>query len=172
MYQFNQIHSHHSTAGSNSSSSDSHNNSSAYSSPYGSLSDPMVDEFLRDAGHMIPHSSHYENMDIDPSQLHPSNAIDTRQPNLHQEHLDTFIDFDAERSGRTFDAQHTTPTKNQHFDSGDWSWFDNMVAAPSSYPHQYHHRHHTSGFSTDNHHNELSHDSPGTLDSSTSSYSR
>lgn len=173
MYQFNQI---HSSVGSNSSSSGSHHNSPAYSSPYGSLSDPMVDEFLRDAGHMIPHNTQYDNMDIDPSRLQSAaspTATGPRQPSMRQEHLDAFIDFDAERSGRTFEPQQMAPIKGEHFDTGDWSWFDNMVTAPSSYSHhQYHYHHHPGAFSTDNHHNELSHDSPGALDSGTSSYSR
>lgn len=190
-----QIHSHHSCVGSNSSSpsfcsssssasssssssSDFRHDSPVYSSPYESLSDPMVDEFLRDVTHMIPHSSHYsyESMDIDPSRLHDSGssptAIDSRQPNMHQEHLDAFIDFDAERSGRSFEAQHSASAKSQHFDSGDWSWFDNMVTAPSSYA-QYnpHHPHQPGGF-PDTHQHAPSHGSPGALDSGTSSYSR
>lgn len=132
----------------------------------------MVDEFFRDIGHMIPHNSHYESMDIDPSRLQSAGiptAIEPRQASMPQEHLDAFIDFDAERSGHTFEAQYTTPTKGHHFDSSDWSWFDNMVTAPNS---QYHHYHRPGGFSTDTHLSELSHDSPGTLDSDSSSYSR
>lgn len=190
MYQVN-IHAHHTSVGSNfsssstsssassadssSSSSDFHHDSPAYSSPYGSLSDPMVDQFLRDVSHMMPPNPHYsyDSMDIDPSRLHSSPvAIDRQQSGMHQEHLDAFIDFDAERSGRAFEAQHTMSAKSQQqFDSGDWSWFDNMVAAPSSYPQQQQYHHHHPGLPNARQ-NEISHDSPGALDSSASSYSR
>lgn len=176
MYQFNRTHSHRASVSSSVSSSDFHHDSPTYSSPYGSLSDPMVDDFLHDVGHMSPHNTHYESMDIDPSRLHSAGSpttIDPRQANMHQEHLDAFIDFDAERSGRTFEVRHTTPAGGQHFDPNDWSWFDSMVTAPNGHPQHHHqHHHHPGGFLTDTHPSELSQDSPGALDSSPSSYSR
>lgn len=169
MYQFNRTHSHRASVSSSASSSDFHHDSPTYSSPYGSLSDPMVDDFLHDVGHMSPHNTHYDSMDIDPSRLHSAGpgTIDPRQANMHQD-LDAFIDFDAERAGRTFEVRHATPTNGQHFDPNDWSWFDNMVTGPNGHPHQ----HHPAGFLTDTHPSELSHDSPGALDSGPSSYSR
>ncbi|CAZ84791.1 unnamed protein product [Tuber melanosporum] len=179
--EFNRSHStHRASVSSIASSADFHHDSSSYSTPYGSLPDPMVDEFLHEVGNISPHDTHYDSLDIDPSRLHPappSATIDPRQA-THTDHtLDAFIDFEADRTGRTFEVRQHTPPHGQQFDPNDWSWFDTIVSQNGGHHHHEHHhsqhRHngHPHGFLTDTHPSELSSDSPVGLDSGSSSYS-